>query len=221
MDPSAPDHIEGVIKFNAQFKPAPPLPAEQVEDLNGWRQVMHLLHLIGQDKSLPGFVGYGNISKRLPPFDAPPPRIRFLITGTQTGGIPNLTPEHYATIMACYPEDNRLEAEGPILPSSETLTHGSVYALAPEVRWVLHAHSVNIWRHAYRLGLPATHPDVAYGTAEMAGEVVRLFRENDVREKGIFAMGGHEDGVVSFGATAEEAAAVMVTTLGRAMEMGQ
>lgn len=218
MGSHSPDYTEGVIKFNAQFKPAPPLPEDEVEELNAWRQMMYTLKLIGQDKRLPGNVGYGNISRRLPPYDAPPPRIRFLITGTQTGSIPRLTAAHYATILACYPEQNRLEAEGPILPSSESLTHGSVYALAPEMRWVLHAHSPHIWRQAHRLGLPITHPNVAYGTPEMAGEVVRLFTESDVGEQRIFSMGGHEDGVVSFGPTAEEAAAVLITTLGKAVE---
>lgn len=218
MESHSPDHTEGIIKFKVKFKPTPPLPEKEVQDLNAWREMMHSLQLIGQDKRLPGYVGYGNISKRLPPFDSPPPDIRFLITGTQTGGIAHLTAEHYATILACYPEENHLEAEGPILPSSETLTHGSVYALAPDVRWVLHAHSPHIWQHAHRLGLPITHPNVPYGTAEMAQEVVRLFQETDVGRQRIFSMGGHEDGVVSFGATAEEAAAVMVRVLGRAVE---
>ena len=43
----------------------------------------------------------------------------------------------------------------------------------------------------------------------MAAETVRLFRETDVRQIGMYAMAGHEDGIVSFGETAEQAAGVM------------
>ena len=107
MDFHSPEYTEGVIKFNVKFKPAAPLPEGEIAELNTWRQMMYTRKLIGQDKRLPGTGGYGNISRRLPPFDAPP-QIRFLITGTQTGSIADLTAEHYATILACYPEENRL-----------------------------------------------------------------------------------------------------------------
>jgi hypothetical protein len=38
----------------------------------------------------------------------------------------------------------------------------------------------------------------------MAQEVERLFRETNLIEMGIFAMGGHEDGVIAFGRTADD-----------------
>ena len=53
----------------------------------------------------------------------------------------------------------------------------------------------------------------------MAEEVRRLFRDTSVRQRGIFAMGGHEDGVVSFGRSAEEAGNVMVDCLVRAFAL--
>jgi hypothetical protein len=43
----------------------------------------------------------------------------------------------------------------------------------------------------------------------MAIETARLFNETNVVEKGIFAMAGHEDGIVTFGESAETAAGVM------------
>jgi hypothetical protein len=82
----------------------------------------------------------------------------------------------------------------------------------------MHAHSPHIWRHAAELQLPMTE-DVPYGTPEMAQEVARLYRESDVAQKRIFGMAGHEDGIVTFGATAEEAGFVMLGTLARALQL--
>ena len=109
--------------------------------------------------------------------------------------------------------------EGPLKPSSESLTHGVIYELDQEVQWVMHAHSPHIWRQAGALQLPITDSDVTYGTPEMAAEVQRLFRETEVKARRIFSMGGHEDGIVSFGCTAEEAGTVLLTHLARALEL--
>jgi ribulose-5-phosphate 4-epimerase/fuculose-1-phosphate aldolase len=151
---------------------------------------------------------------------ATPHERRFIITGSQTGGLPVLTGAHYTLVRESHPAHNLIAAEGPILPSSESLTHGAVYALDDALRFVMHVHAPALWRHAHTLGLPVTRPDVAYGTPEMSDEVGRLFRETDARRRRLFAMGGHEDGLVSFGTTAEEAGAVLLTYLARALQLG-
>jgi hypothetical protein len=210
---------EGVIKYELWFLETPPLPAEQVRELSAWRRMLYLTQLIGQDPARYEGYGYGNISKRVPPFDAPPTERCFVISATQTGELDALTGEHYALVHACYPERNVVIAEGPRKPSSESLTHGAVYALDAEVRWVMHVHSPEMWRNAQALGLPITRIDVPYGSPEMAEEVARLFRETDVHSQRLFAMGGHEDGLVSFGRTAEEAGIVLLTTLAQAFQL--
>ena len=45
---------------------------------------------------------------------------------------------------------------------------------------------------------------------EMAEEVIRLFKETDVKEKKILAMAGHEEGVVSFGKNLKEAGQILL-----------
>lgn len=208
---------EGVIKFEMDYRVAEALPDEQLRELNAWRKMMVLTELIGQTPSRYGGYGFGNISCRIDyPCDSGQPP--FVITGTQTGGVADLTPADYVVVTACYPASNRLVAEGPIQPSSESLTHGTLYALDDSIRWVLHAHSPHIWRNAGSLELPMTG-DVAYGTPEMAAEVARLYRESDVAQKRIFGMAGHEDGIVSFGATAEEAGFVLLGYLARAFQL--
>jgi len=210
---------EGVIRFRLQFAQAPPIPGDDLCEINAWRKILYLLQLIGQGPDRYGGFGYGNISQRLEPFDAPEHQRRFIVSGTQTGGLADLTGEHYATVLECYPERNFIVAEGPSRPSSESLTHGMLYALDNSLRCVIHVHSPHIWRSAQALDIPTTREGVAQGTPEMAAETRQLFRDTAVRERLIFAMGGHEDGVVSFGQTVEEAGMVVVHYRARAFQL--
>ena len=206
---------EGVVKFQLQFDAAPALPPEALRELNAWRKVLFLTQLVGQTPGRYEGYGYGNVSQRLEPIDPQYPR-RFVISGTQTGKLAELNPAHFAIVLQCWPERNTVLAEGPIQPSSESLTHGTIYELDDTARFVFHVHSPDIWRCTRALGIPTTLESIAYGTPQMADEVRRLFRDEPVREKRIFAMGGHEDGVISFGQTAEQAGCVMLTYLARA-----
>jgi len=208
---------EGVIKYQLDYTPAPALPAAQLAELNAWRQILYMTHLIGQDTARYGGYGYGNISCRLDLADAPDGQHRFVVTGTQTGGMADLCAEDYVVVTGCYPTINKLVAEGPVKPSSESLTHGTLYALDNRIRWVMHAHSPHIWRHAAELGVPMTD-DVPYGTPAMADEVCRLYTTTDTPQKHIFGMAGHEDGIVTFGQSAEEAGFVLLGFLARALQ---
>jgi len=106
---------------------------------------------------------------------------------------------------------------GSAKPSSEALTHGAIYDASPSSRAVFHVHCPELWRRARALGLPLTRPEVPYGTPEMAREVERLFREAALAEHAIFAMAGHEDGVIAFGTSPEAAGAVMLRHVARAL----
>jgi ribulose-5-phosphate 4-epimerase/fuculose-1-phosphate aldolase len=216
---------EGVIKFQLDFTAAPPAldasadaafieaVVEAWADLQRWRARLYRLQLIGQDPARYGGYGYGNLSHRLPPDDAPPHQRPFLISGSQTGDLAELGPEHYAVVEACYSNENRIVAHGPLRPSSESLTHGAVYDLDPAIRCVLHVHSPEIWQRATQLDLPTTLASVPYGSPEMAAEVARLYAASDLYLRRIFSMGGHEDGIVAFGPSADAAGAVLLDAL--------
>jgi hypothetical protein len=100
-----------------------------------------------------------------------------------------------------------------VRPSSESLTHGSLYRLDLNISAVIHAHSPQIWLQAESLGIPVTPEDVHYGSPEMADAVCRLFQNTSVVSRKIFTMGGHADGVVSFGSTIEEAGLTLIRYL--------
>ena len=212
---------EGVIKFSAAHREQA-LPARRFADLacklSAWREVMAKTGLIGQTASLYGGAGYGNVSARVGAPTAPRGARAFLISGTQTGGHACVSLGDYCVVERYDVRLNRVESYGPLLPSSESMTHGAIYDVSSRVRFVLHGHTPAIWRQARALGIPTTDEHVAYGTPEMAQEVARLYRDSALAERRIFAMGGHEDGVVVFGHTAEDAGAVLVAWLARAYE---
>jgi hypothetical protein len=212
---------EGVIKFRLDFEQRAPRNASELSELNAWRSVLRDTGLIGQDTSRYCGLGYGNLSMRLPPWDVPAEQRSFLVSGTQSSGLPEAGPEHYAVVTRCLPAQNRIRAHGPVRPSSEAMTHGMLYALDPTVRYVFHAHSAEIWRNATKLQVPSTDSAVAYGTPAMADEVRRLFAETSVQETRVFIMGGHEDGVISFGLTAELAGCTMLAALTRARSLSR
>jgi len=196
---------EGVIKFRLDFERRPLAIAASLTRLTAWRDLLHRWGLIGADARRYGGLAYGNLSMRLPPWEPPPEHPRFVITGSQTSAQPKVDHRHFAVVTECDPERNRVGAYGPVQPSSEALTHGVLYALDPALRYVFHVHSPEIWRNAAAGEMAATSAAVPYGTPAMATEVRRLFSETDVGERHLFAMLGHEDGVVAFGQTAEEA----------------
>ncbi len=204
---------EGVIKFRLQFSEAGPVDMEPLAELNRWRTVLWQQALIGQDPARYEGFGFGNVSQRTGADNAACGKRCFIISGTQTGHLSELDSNHYTLVKSYDAASNAVSAAGPIKPSSESLTHGMIYDLDDEIRIVLHVHSPDIWLAADRLDIPVTDSTVAYGTPQMATEVQRLFNETDVREHKIFSMGGHEDGVISFGTSAEEAGKILLRTL--------
>lgn len=200
---------DGVIKFDLEFRQTSlELPVASIASLLSWRQILFQLQLVGRDESRYQGYGFGNVSQRLEDGS-------FLISGTQTGGIGETTLAHYALVRDWNLDSNCILAEGEVKPSSEALTHAAIYELEPQIRFVFHGHSPLIWTHASELGIALTDREISYGTLEMAAEVKRLYQKGCLQNK-VLAMGGHEDGVISFGYTGEEAGETLVDYLARA-----
>ncbi len=211
---------EGVIKFDLQFTPADPALSTSLQELNKWRTILWQHKLIGQAPDRYEGYGFGNVSQRIVSCNAECGKRAFVISGTQTGELEELQSGHFAIVSAYDTRRNRVVASGPVKPSSESLTHAMIYDLDQEVCAVLHVHSPDIWNNARGQGIPQTDASIAYGTPEMALEVRRLFSETNVRESRIFSMGGHEDGVVSFGQNVEQAGHALLQALKAAILCG-
>lgn len=195
---------EGVIKYQLTFTETEPLPEVLLTALQQWRLTLFQLGLIGQDPERYGGLGYGNISIRHPSGEG------FIISGTQTGGLAQLSSADYCYVSHCDPFANLILASGAIKPSSEALTHGAIYALDDKVQAVIHTHSPEIWQQSKAILLPETPADVPYGTPEMAQSVADLWQKGELSPAHIFVMAGHEDGVVSFGETLSDAGMTML-----------
>lgn len=212
---------EGIVRFELEHDTRPleeRVYGAAARGLTAWREILARLGLLGQDPARYGGAGYGNASARLGPFgDVPRGRRRFLVTGAQTGGRRRVALADFCVVEEYDPARNHVRSAGPVGPSSESLTHGALYDIAPAARAVLHAHAPEVWRAAQRLGLPVTRPAARNGTPELALEVQRLYRETALPSLGILVMGGHEDGVLAFGTSVEEAGAILLRQLGRAL----
>ena len=204
---------EGVIKFDLQFSVADPVPIDSLSELNRWRSILWNHGLIGQDPSRYGGYGFGNVSQRIEPFDTERGKRKFVISGTQTGDLEELDSSHYTIVSAYDTGLNQVLASGPVKPSSESLTHAAIYDLDNDIRAVLHVHSPDIWEASAAHGITQTDPGIDYGTRAMAQEVQRLFNKTDERLSGILVMGVHEDGVISFGHSVEQAAQALLQCL--------
>lgn len=199
---------EGVVKYLLDYRPSP-LPANlDLQPLRDWFQRCRERGLIGRDPTRYDGLAYGNISVRAGD--------GFVISATQTGGEPELSPDRLAWVSAFDPGANRLNAGGPAPPSSEAMTHGQIYRALPRVGGVIHVHSPVLWRAADRLSIPATPVDVAYGTPAMADAVDRLLRAVPECPAGLLSMGGHEDGIVAYGSDLDAAGAALLDALARA-----
>ena len=212
---------EGVIKFGVDHDEErldPRRYGEPVCKLIAWREIMALTGLVGRDPARYEGAAYGNVSLRVGPPSAGLGRRSFLITGTQTSGNRCIGLDDFCLVESYDYRSNQVRSSGRARPSSEAMTHGATYDLGPHIRCVLHAHAPVVWSRARELRLPTTDPRVPYGTPEMAMAVQRLYRETVLPERRILAMGGHEDGIVVFGRSPEEAGGVLLRWLARAYE---
>ncbi len=189
---------EGVIKFKLTLKRAPAPEMNQVIALEKWRALFFKLSLIGEypiDK-----IGYGNLSSRLT-------KTSFLITGSQTGHLAHLQAHHYTKVIDCDLKKGSVTAEGLIPPSSESLTHYGIYQANPAIQYVFHVHHQKLWELLKSGPYDFINEDVAYGTQEMAEAASALLWN---KTSGIFVMKGHEDGIISYGTTAEDAGRIIL-----------
>jgi L-ribulose-5-phosphate 4-epimerase len=188
------------IKFACEHAATELSPFDGLAELNAYRRKLLQLRLIGVDSN---GIGFGNLSIRDGTTN------NFYITGSATGGIPELTLADCARVVAYDFKRNWLRCEGSAMASSESLTHAAVYESDGKAGSVIHCHDSNLWA-ALLNQAPTSSKTVEYGTPEMAYEVTRLFKRTDVQSRKILVMAGHEGGIVAFGRDLEEAFAALM-----------
>jgi ribulose-5-phosphate 4-epimerase/fuculose-1-phosphate aldolase len=199
--------VSQYVKFSYERAHPEIAPFDALAEVNACRRKLLDQHLMGVDSN---GVGFGNLSVR----DSVTGN--FYITGSATGGLPELTLADCVRVVAYNFEENRLCYEGAAIPSSESLTHAAIYESDRSIFAVIHCHDSVLWATLLNRA-PTTSKAVAYGTPEMAYEIIHLFEVSDVRSKKIFVMAGHQDGIVAFGKNLKDAFDVLM----RARELPQ
>jgi L-ribulose-5-phosphate 4-epimerase len=192
--------VSRYLKFTWEHTATEITPFDGLAELNACRRKLLQLGLIGADANA---IGFGNLSIR----DGATKK--FHITGSATGGKPELTPADCSRVVAYNFKKNWLRYEGSAIPSSESLTHAAVYESDKKVGSVIHCHDSKLWA-ALLNQAPTSSKAVDYGTPEMAYEVRRLFKVTDAQRRKILVMAGHEGGIVAFGKDLEEAFGVLM-----------
>ncbi len=193
---------EGYIKFNCNWVQDKPLPFNLLKDINTWRNRLYENGLVGVYEN---GIGFGNLSIRHN-------ENSFIITGSATGGYKQLNENHYVLVTEYNLPQNSLTCKGPIRASSESLSHAVIYECSPEINAVMHIHHMDMWNKLMHQ-MPTTPEDVAFGTPEIALEIKRLFGKTNSIPEQILVMGGHQEGIISFGKTPEEAGKVLLKKL--------
>lgn len=191
---------EGYIKFQAHWQQAPPLPEKSLQDIIICRDLLHQIGLIGV---YPNGIGYGNISQRWQagggsPWESEAREGQFIISGSATGHLVTLTPEHFTLVTEVNIDLNKVWCEGPIIASSETMSHAVIYQHCPEVNAVIHVHHAQLWQQLLHQ-IPTTDADATYGSPEMAYSIIQLLHKTDLLHHKIFVMEGHPEGIFAFG----------------------
>ena len=188
------------VKFTYDRARSDVAPFTALVELNACRRKLLEMGLVGVDSN---GIGFGNLSVR----DGATQN--FYITGSATGSLAKLSLTDCVRVVNYDFKKNWLQYDGTATPSSESLTHAAIFESDPSISAVIHCHDLDLWRTLFDRA-PTTSESVPYGTPEMAYEIMRLFRGNDMRKSKIFVMGGHEAGIVSFGKDLEEAFAVLL-----------
>lgn len=195
---------DGVIKYRSQRVDGIVETSAQLDELNTARTTLFDLGLIG---AYPNGIGYGNVSLRTS-------GLQFLITASATGAMRQLRPDQFCLVESFSVEHNSVRSRGSLEASSESMSHGAIYAANPAVHCVMHVHSRLLFDVLLAHHAPHTSADIPYGTPAMARAVAHLL----VTQPGLpvlFVMAGHDEGIIAYGADIGSVLALLVDTLNR------
>ncbi|MCX7908176.1 MAG: class II aldolase/adducin family protein [Ignavibacteria bacterium] len=179
---------EGYIKFQYKIVDGAYPKYDEVAELIKLRTHFFDLGLIGYD----GKVSFGNISKRIN-------ETEFIISASNTGLQRVLSPEDFVIVFSVELNKNFVLCKGKFPPSSEALTHFSIYRTFEFANYAVHFHNYSIWKRLKNV-LPTTNKNYSYGSIELANSISQLkWQISGTKGVGVIVLGGHESGLFIFG----------------------
>lgn len=186
---------EGVVKYSLDFIKTDEVAVKECEKIEKIRERLFALGMIG---AYDDGIGFGNISLKYKN------KKSFVITATQTGEYPKLTPKYYSLVKKVDFKSFTTTAIGVSKPSSEAITHACIYDLDKRINAVIHVHNEKLWRFMLENDYLSTN-DTPYGTPEMVEDVKDIYKNIDPLLNNAFVMKGHFEGVVTFGKSLKHA----------------
>lgn len=193
--------LDGVIKYSIEHQRQDTPLFSGYDQLEALRTRLFTLGLIGEKDG----IGYGNLSMRHEGSKS------FFITATQTGRKHTLSREYYTYISDYDFSTFKIISQGTYKPSSEALSHAMIYAIDDRITTVIHIHSLALWKFMKDKNTLATTAE--YGTAKMVEEIAELYDNLDPMMNNAFVMKGHEEGIITFGRSVEEAELALYTIM--------
>lgn len=208
---------EGVVKYRPIFVNGKGIDYHEIEDLNKWRQILRKKGLLGNSDG----VDFGNVGKNLIQSGLENGSHFLAVTESQTGHKKELTLRNYPVVTSYCPEENVatiIKSQfGEIMPTSELPSYFAFLSADPNIRFIYHGHNRKMWENAERLNIPMTSKDAEYGSPKLHYDISVRFP--DIKDIGILGMGGHKDGIFTWGDNADEAGNRMLRFLDRANQL--
>ena len=195
---------EGYVKYNAVHHNGDAPCHQDLALLDSMRTELYDLGFIGEYDN---GISYGNISIR----DASNDNC-FIVSGTGTGKIRCLGSSGYCLVTEFNIYSNLVESIGPLQASSESMTHGAIYMARSSINCVIHIHSRILFHALLANNFFSTPADLAYGTPELAVFVTNLVA-NISKDKALFVMKGHEDGIFIYASSVMETRSLFFDTI--------
>ncbi len=188
--------MENIIKFTCDWieQEIEIVSEQDLEALNRWRSRLITMNLIG---ALPNGIGFGNISYRVDD-------ISFVITGSQTGHIADLTKENLSLVSEYNIHKNYLKCYGKTRASSESLSHAAFYLSNSKITAVIHIHDKKTWAQNLNR-VPTTSCSALYGSSELAESIMHLLSSEGYHPSVPIIMGGHPEGIILGGFSLDDA----------------
>ena len=151
---------EGYIKFRLEWEENSLTDLPDLSELNTIRTKLYDLGLIGV---LPDGIGFGNISIRIS-------ENKFIISGTQTGHLRELSEKHYALVDDFSIDDNWVKCTGETKASSESMTHAAIYTANTNIQSVVHVHNKPLWEESRNIEF-TTNEKIEYWKIEQLEKI--------------------------------------------------
>jgi hypothetical protein len=175
-------------------------PCADLAKLNFYRTKLRHLGFIGQDAH---GIGFGNVSLKAEAKE----KTEFFITTSGSAVRESISPTDLVLVKSWSFPKNIVRFEGPGTPSAETLTHAAIYDASSTVGAIFHIHDRPLWDWLIACG-DATADAAEYGTTGMAQAVTKFLNRPECP---VFAMSGHEGGVLAYGRDLAEAFASLTS----------